>query len=69
MTHACTFLESSAAASVGHLGGKVKKTIKQALNKMDQPSNALPPVHRAPRAVSESSDSGGNGSGLLSRQV
>ena len=35
---------------------------------MDQPSNALPPVHRATRNVSESSDNGGNGSGgLISR--
>ncbi len=40
------FSESS-AMSVGNLGDKVKKTIKQALSKMDQPSNALPPVHRA----------------------
>ena len=52
--------ESSAAASVGHLSGKVKKTIKNALNKMEQPNNALPPVHRATttRNISESSDHG-----------
>ena len=59
--------ETSAAASVGHLGGKVKKTIKHALNKMEQPNNALPPVHRATttRNISESSDHGS--SNLISR--
>ena len=61
------FSESSAAASVGHLGEKVKKTIKHALNKMDQPANALPPVHRATRNTSESSDNGNGSGGLISR--
>ena len=43
------------AISVERLGDKVRKTIKHALHKMDQP-NTLPPVHRA-REKSESTES------------
>lgn len=55
---------SESTISVGNLGEKVKKTIKNALKGLDQPANALPPVHRA-RDVSE--ENGSSRSSFVSR--
>ena len=53
--------------SVGNLGGKVKKTIKQALNKIDTGTGSgLPPVVR-PREISENSDVTGSRLSIVSK--